>query len=809
MKKLFGKFKSLSGKKRIIIALLIVMLLVISVSLLSMQRKVSIPEDAIVAERNENHGVIYKGRAYVKYSQIDKFSDITEKKIELDNSSTPMESDLSFYTIKGVSSDFAICSRSYDASLNIYVSLSETALYKGSDIYEEMFKMSENTVSYCYYEKIGQYNNNDYYRFKAENNEFLKSFFEYLNESEVFYKADFEETKDMEVESNKYYIEFEFENGFVYGVRIFDGGYIIPYGAPDICQKIPLEMYDELLVLLEDKNEAIFIENTEYKIDLNENGLEELNEYEELKPYLPSYIPSKYYVKYAGIVDNKMLSKSYVYYGYDKETGKITDINLAELSFSGGMGGVRFEIVIGGIEEKESYIKVNPKDITEEFLKENYVSKEEVDGFINYEYKLDIDYGEAVIRIVSKYVPADELYKTLNSIGKEAPVEEAVPETFEMKMPSFHLSSPNDHAPNCVIYNNRFYSSFNTNLSPETDIIGEFVGSVTWSDTLDGWNKFDYDVKLSSNVQRKIYTVEGADPEYILCSREEDGRITLFASLYEIKFSRGEDIYSEILKIDSENYHLEFENRDSYFYSLGEVYTAENSEKNAADLFINAINEASFINIEKSDIDFGESLYMISLVNADGFSYNFTLYENGYISTWLLNRYIQKLPDEIFDELKKVLNEEEKEENLHIVNRSPYYLDIEWLRDNTDVGTFIPTYMPDYVTFDRATIIYNIDEESGNLAGVKDMEMYFMKDQNWQNPYYVINILTKEASEEERGHVFRKIDHTELSEELFDEKYKDLIGCINISVSYGDYVIEYQSENIPAEDSYKILSSIK
>ena len=382
-------------------------------------------------------------------------------------------------------------------------------------------------------------------------------------------------------------------------------------------------------------------------------------------------------------------------------------------------------------------------------------------------------------------------------------------ETYILEMPSFNVTDINGHAPNCVIYKNKYYQAFSSENPPETDIIGDYVGEVTWSDTVKVWNKDEYDLELSSNVQRKIYTVKGIDPSLMLCSREDSGTITIFVSLYDIPFSRGRDVYQKVLNVNAEDYHIEFEDDYSYNFSFGNVYTTENLTENLAEFFLNSIYNASLM--PRAEMESGQLTYRVYLVNGDGLRYCFALFDNGYVSLDVLNGYygyVLKLDGKVTDKLYEIFEKEEKDENLRKINRSPYYTDIEWLRDNTDAGAYIPKYKPEFVDFDRATILYNTDSESGRLSGVKDMEMYFMKDQDWQQPYYVINILTKEAAEEMRGHVFRKIDCSELNVELLDDKYKDSIGCINLSISYGDHVVEYQSENIPAEESYKILSSI-
>ena len=421
MKKLKEFFSKVPRWLKVAVPLVLVVFIAVFAVIASIPK--SYPEGAIVQGRNESYGIYYNNRAFVEYSTLDKFAEVTEARIDV-NKSLLINGDEDYYSIKGIDPDYAIVRRNVYAGLTLYLSLSEIPLFKGEDIYEDIFHISENTENYCYLKvKPGRYGGYDYYRLKGELNDVFREFFDYINKADFFYKSDVEEMKDIALESNPYYIEAEFENKFIYGVRLYEGGYIIPCGAGDICQKIPEEMYDKLKSIMDNTENGEFIDNT--RENYQEKSLDEFDNLGELEKFVPAYIPEKAYVFGRGLIDvNFELSAVYVYYGYDKETGEINGAGEIHLGYEAVSGNnYRIKIVKNGFENySRSKTLVKPEDFTEEWLLENYEDTYLIHAGSDkehryYHYYFTVDFEGFYVTVDSYKVEPEDIYKIVKSIN--------------------------------------------------------------------------------------------------------------------------------------------------------------------------------------------------------------------------------------------------------------------------------------------------------------------------------------------------------------------------------------------------------
>ena len=421
MKKVFGFIKNLSKWAKISVPLVFVAIIVVAALASSFPK--TYPEGAIVSKRNESCDVIYNNRAFIEYSTINKFSDVTEKRVDILEKYSIIKQN-NYYKAVNLSSDHVLVKRDYYANLTIYLSLSEIPYYKGSDLYEKIFKLSENTENYCYLVlQNGDYNNYNYYRLNEEHKVKFRELFEYLNEADFMYKDSLEDFKSTELNYNEYFIEAEFENGFVYGVRLYEGGYVIPCGAGDICQKIPDSMYRELKEIMDNENSGEYLDNTaEYNSIVS---LEDVDDLGSLEKYMPTYFPEKVFHKYMGMTETEFgFGYSSVEYGYNRETGKIEEPErVAAYGYTNFQNRIHIEV------KKKSYYSyvkndeaLDPENFTEAWLSENYRSSEIVnEGRKNehtyYNYSFELDYGDVVVKIQTEKIELEDVYRIVKSIN--------------------------------------------------------------------------------------------------------------------------------------------------------------------------------------------------------------------------------------------------------------------------------------------------------------------------------------------------------------------------------------------------------
>jgi len=382
------------------------------------------PEDAIVSVRNESHGIYYKNRAFVEISTMNNFSDATVKRINVNKGILDQNAvNTNFYSAESLDPRYVLLKRNYKGDLSIYVSFSEIPLYKGKDLYENILHLSENTVSFNYQiRKSRVFSEYDYYYLKKENETLFKELFAYLNEADFAYRESFEEVKDESLDSPPYYIECEFENGFVYNIRLYEGGYVVPCGAGDICQKIPDEMYNKLEALLSDESSGEYGGNDYQNEPITD--IENLKNTEDLKRYLPTYLPGEIIVDYRGVVSAEFeIRDVYLYYAYDLETGRITQADNMSVYYTHNNSG--YGITANIIKKNSAHYfnehnkTVKIEDFTLDWLYSNCEVSKTVKVGVDDEIKvyschISVDFGEAEVRIDTLQLSLEEVYKMVN-----------------------------------------------------------------------------------------------------------------------------------------------------------------------------------------------------------------------------------------------------------------------------------------------------------------------------------------------------------------------------------------------------------
>ena len=424
MKKVFEFIKNLPKWVKAIIPITLLIIL-FTVGIISSLPK-TYPEGSIVSKRNESYGVYYKGRSFVEISTINIYADVTLKRVDVQRGMgiSPMNGS-NFYSVEGLDPRYVLLRRNYDGDLHIYLSLSETPYYKGEDLYEDILKLSENTVCFNYQRrKNALINDFCYYNLNAEHEEKFKELFAYLNEADFMYRESVKEIKDKSLESNNYYIEAEFANGFCYNIRLFEGGYVIPCGAGDICQKIPDKLYNEIKAILDDESSGRYVGiPNEYKPITELSDIERIGD---LESYIPSYIPNVILHRNMGEMEvDYEIKEIYVNYEYVKETGVITGTNRLNISYSANLrsDGYGIEIVKkSAYNYYEASNSVKAGDFSLEWLYSNYHKKQLYNKGTKaehtaYSYHFSVDYGDVVVRIDSEIIKPEDVYEIVMSIN--------------------------------------------------------------------------------------------------------------------------------------------------------------------------------------------------------------------------------------------------------------------------------------------------------------------------------------------------------------------------------------------------------
>lgn len=167
-------------------------------------------------------------------------------------------------------------------------------------------------------------------------------------------------------------------------------------------------------------------------------------------------------------------------------------------------------------------------------------------------------------------------------------------------------------------------------------IVGEYLG--TASGLIDEWTPGDGYVELAGSVRGDFYSVNGYDPNFMLCMKYDDGQVSTYICNSGITLKYGSELYEKRLHL-SENYSaVQFETRESWYYSKDEVHSL-NGDAETVQSFLNALNTAEFIlwsdvpekeGYTTSSI-YDTEMYHVYFEMKNGLVVHLQLYENGYV----------------------------------------------------------------------------------------------------------------------------------------------------------------------------------
>lgn len=186
------------------------------------------------------------------------------------------------------------------------------------------------------------------------------------------------------------------------------------------------------------------------------------------------------------------------------------------------------------------------------------------------------------------------------------------------------------------IYQGRVYTQYEW-VNDSGVIAGERLGTATG--LIDEWTPKDGYVELAGSVSGDFYTVNGFDPSFMLCMKYDDGQISTYICNRGITLKYGSELYEDRLHL-SENYvAAEYESRESWYYSRGEVYALDADGTEILNGFISKLNSAEFIPSSNIPLDEGESsiyddkeIYHLYLKMQNGMTVELRLFEGGYVS---------------------------------------------------------------------------------------------------------------------------------------------------------------------------------
>lgn len=208
------------------------------------------------------------------------------------------------------------------------------------------------------------------------------------------------------------------------------------------------------------------------------------------------------------------------------------------------------------------------------------------------------------------------------------------------------------------IYQGRCYVQSDW-LYDAPDVVGRRLG--TAAGLIDEWTPSDGYVELAGSVGGDFYAVKGFDPAFMLCMTDGDGVVQIYVCNTGITLKTGAELYEERLHLAGNYAAVEYESRQSWYYSEGDV--RQLSDDAAVSDFVAALNGAEFLlwsdAVEALGTDTGSvydlEQYHLYFRMDNGMTVHLRLYEGGYVRYQGILDVCVQLPQGEYDALLAAL----------------------------------------------------------------------------------------------------------------------------------------------------------
>ena len=250
---------------------------------------------------------------------------------------------------------------------------------------------------------------------------------------------------------------------------------------------------------------------------------------------------------------------------------------------------------------------------------------------------------------------SEEKYIELGKISEEKVSEDGV----TIPQLEVELSSSSNHLAESYmlaffIYQGRSYVQYEW-IENGTALVGEYLG--TSAGLIDEWTKSDGYVEGAGSIAGDFYSVKGFDPSFMLCMEFEDGTIETFVNNNGFTIKYGSELFEDRLHL--ENYvSVEYQTRESWYYSQGEPILLSDNYSDIVDEFLNELNISEFmllsdIPLDENDTNVYDSkeIYHMFFVMENGMTIHLRLFEGGYVSFQGISQICVQIDSEVFSKL--------------------------------------------------------------------------------------------------------------------------------------------------------------
>lgn len=162
--------------------------------------------------------------------------------------------------------------------------------------------------------------------------------------------------------------------------------------------------------------------------------------------------------------------------------------------------------------------------------------------------------------------------------------------------------------------------------------------------------------KLPFRKLRTFYSVNGYDPEFMLCTKAANGVVTTYICNNGITLKYGKELYEDRLHLSENITGVQYESRMSWYQSIGEKYELDIEEAFIQE-FISQLDTEEFLLCRDVAEQEGwehmadSEIYHMYFMMNNGTKIHLRLHENGYVRFQGLTDLCVKVPADCYDKL--------------------------------------------------------------------------------------------------------------------------------------------------------------
>lgn len=354
------------------------------------------------------------------------------------------------------------------------------------------------------------------------------------------------------------------------------------------------------------------------------------------------------------------------------------------------------------------------------------------------------------------------------------------------------------------------------NALPDTALLDEYLGDTVWPPK---GTKSEI-LNLPASTAGPCYSVRGYDPSFLLCQRNDSGRSSWYLSLSGRSLRRGAELLEELMHC-SEVLSIRWQTGE--LWPSGSLKGRELKDELLPEAkgLLNELGDCPFVSQEAVTEELGvERANELSrfqrlklyLTMPGGMIFLLQLYEGGYLS--LTIDYEEKLWLRGGEAGKGLLELLRYANGTEIAWEERQPLRYEDLLLDPCLGAFLPTELPEGLSFRQGGISYEIERETGALGPAHSLLVDFQDVENTKRSFslqvysasafmsagnYAGDVLSPEELNEEtvEAHTIRVNSHGRVLEN----------PSTNLGLRSGDMILVMYATGLETEETLSLLRS--